>query len=194
MYLIYRSCYFPSLLKKFYSSLCCFHARLTVNKLLGIFWGEFHNYLWCFLLQSFYSLLHTSFIKISLIFLDFICWYIYLVSRLYVLNNLLLHSSVIYIVLCKPYLSVLFMPGHQFLSLIVNNSQACIIFVQICSLILYVIYRLHPPTMKFDDILVRVGEFGFYQKRLYLILCIPAINVGCYMMMLVYTMHTPDHR
>lgn len=48
--------------------------------------------------------------------------------------------------------------------------------------------------MKFDDILVRVGEFGFYQKRLYLILCIPAINVGCYMMMLVYTMHTPDHR
>lgn len=118
----------------------------------------------------------------------------YLLTCLHVLNNLRLHSPVIYIVLCKPYLSVLFRPGHQFLSLIVNNSQACIIFVQICSLILYVIYRLHPPTMKFDDILVRVGEFGFYQKRLYLILCIPAINVGCYMMMLVYTMHTPDHR
>ncbi|XP_062566025.1 organic cation transporter protein-like [Saccostrea cucullata] len=48
--------------------------------------------------------------------------------------------------------------------------------------------------MKFDDILVRIGEFGFYQKRLYLILCIPAINVGCYMMMLVYTMHIPAHR
>lgn len=95
---------------------------------------------------------------------------------------------------CTRVNSVLFRPGHQFLSLIVNNSQACIIFVHICSLILYVIYRLHPPTMKFDDILVRVGEFGFYQKRLYLILCIPAINVGCYMMMLVYTMHTPDHR
>ena len=48
--------------------------------------------------------------------------------------------------------------------------------------------------MKFDDILVRIGEFGFYQRRLYLILCIPAISTGCYMMMLVYTMYTPDHR
>lgn len=85
--------------------------------------------------------------------------------------------------------------GHQFLSLTVNNSFiVCILYVRICFLIVYVIYRLHPLTMKFDDILVKVGEFGFYQKRLYLILCIPAINVGCYMMMLVYTMHTPDHR
>lgn len=65
MYLIYRSCYFPSLLKKFYSSLCCFHARFTVKiNYRGFFCGgEFHNYLWCFLLQPFYRLLHISFIK-----------------------------------------------------------------------------------------------------------------------------------
>lgn len=150
--------------------------------------------MWCFLLQPFYRLLHTWFIKISFIYCFFYILAHVSINMSTCTNNLRLHSPVIYIVLCKPYLSVLFRPCHQFLSLIVNNSQACIIFVQICPLILYVIYRLHPPTMKFDDILVRVGEFGFYQKRLYLILCIPAINVGCYMMMLVYTMHTPDHR
>ena len=48
--------------------------------------------------------------------------------------------------------------------------------------------------MKFDDVLVELGEFGFYQKRLYLILCIPAISVGCYMMINVFNMHAPDHR
>ncbi|XP_069140758.1 organic cation transporter protein-like [Argopecten irradians] len=48
--------------------------------------------------------------------------------------------------------------------------------------------------MKFDDILVHIGEFGFYQKRLYLLLCMPAISVGCYMMMLVIIMATPQHR
>ncbi|KAK3097630.1 hypothetical protein FSP39_011541 [Pinctada imbricata] len=48
--------------------------------------------------------------------------------------------------------------------------------------------------MKFDEVLIQLGEFGFYQKRLYLILCIPAISVGCYMMILVYIMHAPEHR
>ncbi|XP_033739920.1 organic cation transporter protein-like [Pecten maximus] len=48
--------------------------------------------------------------------------------------------------------------------------------------------------MKFDDILIHIGEFGFYQKRLYLLLCMPAISVGCYMMMLVIIMATPEHR
>lgn len=48
--------------------------------------------------------------------------------------------------------------------------------------------------MKFDDILVNIGQFGLYQKRLYLLLCLPAISAGCYMMMLVFVMHAPDHR
>lgn len=48
--------------------------------------------------------------------------------------------------------------------------------------------------MKFDDILRELGEFGFYQKRLYLLLCIPAISVGCYMMGNIVLLYTPDHR
>ncbi|KAJ8314449.1 hypothetical protein KUTeg_006599 [Tegillarca granosa] len=48
--------------------------------------------------------------------------------------------------------------------------------------------------MHFEDILRSLGEFGFYQKRLYLLLCIPAISTGCYMMMLVFVMEPPDHR
>ncbi|KAJ8315587.1 hypothetical protein KUTeg_007737, partial [Tegillarca granosa] len=48
--------------------------------------------------------------------------------------------------------------------------------------------------MKFDDILSKLGEFGAYQKRLYLLLCIPAISVGSFMMMLIVVMETPEHR
>jgi len=46
-------------------------------------------------------------------------------------------------------------------------------------------------AMKFDDILVHLGQFGYYQKRLYLLLCLPAVSTGCYMMMLVFVMHAP---
>lgn len=48
--------------------------------------------------------------------------------------------------------------------------------------------------MKFDDILYHLGEFGRYQKRLYILLCLPAISVGGFMMGLVLTMETPKHR
>lgn len=48
--------------------------------------------------------------------------------------------------------------------------------------------------MKFDDILTHLGQFGYYQRRLYLLLCIPAISTGCYMMMLVFIMAPPQHR
>lgn len=48
--------------------------------------------------------------------------------------------------------------------------------------------------MKFDDILMKLGEFGFYQKRLYVLLCLPAISVGCFMMNLVFVMKISDHR
>jgi len=48
--------------------------------------------------------------------------------------------------------------------------------------------------MKFDDILRELGEFGFYQKRLYLLLCIPAISVGSFMMGNIILLYTPEHR
>jgi len=48
--------------------------------------------------------------------------------------------------------------------------------------------------MRFDDILSKLGEFGAYQKRLYFLLCIPAISVGSFMMMLVIIMASPEHR
>ncbi|XP_048727164.2 organic cation transporter protein-like isoform X1 [Ostrea edulis] len=48
--------------------------------------------------------------------------------------------------------------------------------------------------MKFDDVLLQLGEFGPYQKRLYFLLCIPAISVGCYMLNLVIILETPHHR
>ncbi|XP_061177652.1 organic cation transporter protein-like [Saccostrea echinata] len=48
--------------------------------------------------------------------------------------------------------------------------------------------------MKFDDILYHLGEFGRYQKRLYLLLCLPAISVACFMMGLVLIMESPKHR
>lgn len=48
--------------------------------------------------------------------------------------------------------------------------------------------------MKFDDVLLKLGEFGPYQKRLYFLLCIPAISVGCYMLNLVIILETPNHR
>ena len=49
-------------------------------------------------------------------------------------------------------------------------------------------------AMKFDDILFHLGEFGRYQKRLYVLLCLPAISVGSFMMGLVLIMETPKHR
>ncbi|XP_033740119.1 organic cation transporter protein-like [Pecten maximus] len=48
--------------------------------------------------------------------------------------------------------------------------------------------------MKFDDALLKLGEFGFYQKRLWILLQIPAMSVGCFMMMLVFQMFKPEHR
>ncbi|KAK3082771.1 hypothetical protein FSP39_004982 [Pinctada imbricata] len=48
--------------------------------------------------------------------------------------------------------------------------------------------------MKFDDILVEIGEFGTYQKRLYVLLCLSGIPVACFMMQLVFVMETPKFR
>nr|KAG5711036.1 hypothetical protein BaRGS_013770 [Batillaria attramentaria] len=48
--------------------------------------------------------------------------------------------------------------------------------------------------MKFDEVVSVLGEFGPYQKRIYFLLCLPAIT--CYMQKLIYvfTMAVPDHR
>lgn len=48
--------------------------------------------------------------------------------------------------------------------------------------------------MKLDEILLELGEFGRYQKRLYSLLCLPAMSVGCFMVMVVIVLYTPRHR
>jgi len=48
--------------------------------------------------------------------------------------------------------------------------------------------------MKFDDILKDIGELGLYQKRLILVLYLPAISVASFMMMNIVLLYTPDHR
>ncbi|XP_071113404.1 organic cation transporter protein-like [Haliotis cracherodii] len=48
--------------------------------------------------------------------------------------------------------------------------------------------------MKYDDILKDLGEFGTYQKRLYVLLCIPMVSLGIQIMITVFTLGVPDHR
>jgi len=48
--------------------------------------------------------------------------------------------------------------------------------------------------MKFDDITILLGEFGRYQKRLYLIVCLPAIFTAMQMLSSVFTLAIPSHR
>ncbi|XP_060551325.1 organic cation transporter protein-like [Ruditapes philippinarum] len=48
--------------------------------------------------------------------------------------------------------------------------------------------------MKFDDVLVKIGEFGTYQKRIYFLLCLPAINSGIFMVISVFILGVPNHR
>lgn len=48
--------------------------------------------------------------------------------------------------------------------------------------------------MKFDDVLFKLGEFGFYQKWLYFLLCILVISVGCYMLNFVIILEILNYR
>ncbi|XP_064595129.1 organic cation transporter protein-like [Liolophura sinensis] len=48
--------------------------------------------------------------------------------------------------------------------------------------------------MKFDDLLVHLGEFGPYQKWLYFLLCIPAIGTGFHAVIAVFILGIPKHR
>ncbi|XP_071114533.1 organic cation transporter protein-like [Haliotis cracherodii] len=48
--------------------------------------------------------------------------------------------------------------------------------------------------MKFDDILIHVGEFGSYQRRMYVLVCIPAIFTAIQTMVPVFLLDIPKHR
>ncbi|KAK3766839.1 hypothetical protein RRG08_051983 [Elysia crispata] len=48
--------------------------------------------------------------------------------------------------------------------------------------------------MKFDDLLVAVGEFGPYQRRIYFLLCLPALLCGAQVLSAVFIMAIPDYR
>ena len=48
--------------------------------------------------------------------------------------------------------------------------------------------------MKFDDILLKYGEFGRYQKRFYFLLCMAGISNGCLMLIPIFLTATPQHR
>ncbi|XP_055954325.1 organic cation transporter protein-like isoform X1 [Patella vulgata] len=48
--------------------------------------------------------------------------------------------------------------------------------------------------MKFDEIIEILGEFGPYQKRLYYLVCLPAISCALQMLVTVFTLSIPDHR
>ncbi|XP_035829051.1 organic cation transporter protein [Aplysia californica] len=48
--------------------------------------------------------------------------------------------------------------------------------------------------MKFDEILVSIGEFGWDQKRVYFIMMLPALLCGAQVMSVVFTMAIPAYR
>ncbi|XP_041351234.1 organic cation transporter protein-like [Gigantopelta aegis] len=48
--------------------------------------------------------------------------------------------------------------------------------------------------MKFDSVFEYIGEFGTYQKRIYFLVCLPAISTGIQMLMAVFILNVPDHR
>ncbi|XP_033741202.1 organic cation transporter protein-like [Pecten maximus] len=48
--------------------------------------------------------------------------------------------------------------------------------------------------MKLDNILIIIGEFGLYQKYVYLLVCLSSMYMGLYAVMSVIFLNTPDHR
>ena len=50
-------------------------------------------------------------------------------------------------------------------------------------------------AMKFDAILVEIGEFGWYQRRVYLLMALmPSLLCGAQVMSVVFTMAIPHYR
>ncbi|KAK3778760.1 hypothetical protein RRG08_013031 [Elysia crispata] len=48
--------------------------------------------------------------------------------------------------------------------------------------------------MKFDDIITELGEFGPYQRRIYLLTCLAPLCVSMQILGGVFIQATPDHR
>lgn len=48
--------------------------------------------------------------------------------------------------------------------------------------------------MTYDSALRQVGEFGRYQKRIYLLLCLPIATCGMQVMVTVFILGVPRHR
>lgn len=48
--------------------------------------------------------------------------------------------------------------------------------------------------MNYDDVLVHLGKFGSYQKRNYILLCLPIILCAFHKLSGVFILATPDHR
>ena len=48
--------------------------------------------------------------------------------------------------------------------------------------------------MKFDDILTQIGEFGWYQRRVYCLAAFPAVLVAFETLSVIFIFFIPDHR
>lgn len=48
--------------------------------------------------------------------------------------------------------------------------------------------------MNYDDVLLHLGKFGSYQKRNYILLCLPVILCAFHKLSGVFLLATPDHR
>lgn len=48
--------------------------------------------------------------------------------------------------------------------------------------------------MKFDNVMRLLGEFGTYQKRNYVLVCLPVITISIQTMVSVFTLGVPEHR
>ena len=48
--------------------------------------------------------------------------------------------------------------------------------------------------MAFEDILKEIGQFGTYQKRIYILLCYPALFLSGLMVVNVFLLGIPEHR
>jgi len=48
--------------------------------------------------------------------------------------------------------------------------------------------------MKFDEIFEKLGGFGAYQRRVFLLLGLPSISIGSFCFMTIVILYTPSHR
>ena len=49
-------------------------------------------------------------------------------------------------------------------------------------------------TMKFDDVLKHIGEFGPYQRRVFFLTAIPSLLAAFEAVSVIFTFNIPDHR